>query len=251
MPTSPLAATAPPRAPDPAPGVAPELAAIEPILITHGDRSQPYIALTFDACQTSGQPTGYDEAIIRILNGTNTPATLFLGGLWMQAHPTQTRALAANPLFELGNHSWSHPDFSSISSQDISTEILHSQEVFVRLTGQQPTLFRFPFDTYTDEAVGIIGQHGLRAIQGDVVTGDADPRVSTRDIIHAVTTQAQNGSIVIMHMNGRGWHTAEALPTVIQRLRDQGYTFVTVSRLLELAPPPASAAHGDEQPYPR
>jgi peptidoglycan/xylan/chitin deacetylase (PgdA/CDA1 family) len=166
----------------------------------------------------------------------------------MQAHPTQTQALAANPLFELGNHSWSHPDFASISPEDMSAEILRTQEVLVTVTGQQPTLFRFPFDTYTDEAVAIIGQHGLRAIQGDVVTGDADPRLSTRDLINAVTTQAQNGSIVILHMNGRGWHTAEALPTVIQRLRDQGYTLVTVSQLLELAPPPASAAHGDESP---
>ena len=40
------------------------------------------------------------------------------------------------------------------------------------------------------------------------------------------------GSIIIMHVNGRGWHTSEALPTIIDTLREQGYIFVTVSELL-------------------
>jgi peptidoglycan/xylan/chitin deacetylase (PgdA/CDA1 family) len=232
----------------PAPDVAPELPPIEPALITHGDRALPYIALTFDACQTAGDPTGYDEAIIRILNGTHTPATLFLGGLWMQQHPTQTRALAANPLFELGNHSWSHLDFTELSPEEMSREILRAQDAMYQLTGRQPTLFRFPFDTYTDDALAVVGQHGLRAIQADVITGDADPRISTGDIVNTVTARTQNGSIIIMHMNTHGWHTAEALPPLIQRLHDQGYTFVTVSQLLGLAPLPTPGADTDGNP---
>jgi peptidoglycan/xylan/chitin deacetylase (PgdA/CDA1 family) len=236
MPTMTLPAAGPDPKLNPVPGVAPELPPIETVLVTHGDRSLPYIALTFDACQTVGSPTGYDQAIIRILNGTHTPATLFLGGLWMQQHPAQTRALAANPLFELGNHSWSHLDFTQLSPEEMSREILRTQDIMVQLTGRQATLFRFPFDTYTDDALAVVGQHGLRAIQADVITGDADPRISTRDIVNTTTAKAQNGSIIIMHMNTHGWHTAEALPPLIQRLRDQGYTFVTVSQLLGLAP---------------
>jgi peptidoglycan/xylan/chitin deacetylase (PgdA/CDA1 family) len=51
-----------------------------------------------------------------------------------------------------------------------------------------------------------------------------------------------------MHMNTHGWHTAEALPPLIQRLRDQGYTFVTVSQLLGLAPLPTPVADTDGTP---
>jgi peptidoglycan/xylan/chitin deacetylase (PgdA/CDA1 family) len=51
-----------------------------------------------------------------------------------------------------------------------------------------------------------------------------------------------------MHMNERGWHTAEALPVVIQRLRAEGYSFVTVSQLLGLTPLPASVTDKDKQP---
>jgi peptidoglycan/xylan/chitin deacetylase (PgdA/CDA1 family) len=241
-------ASKPRPGPSPVPGVAPELPPIEPTLIIQGDRSLPYVALTFDACQTTGQPTGYDETIIRILDGTNTPATLFLGGLWMQSHPTQTRSLATNPLFELGNHSWSHPDFAGMTPEQMSVEILRTQDIMYNLTGRQPRLFRFPFDTYTDEALATVGQHGLLPVQGDVITGDADPHISTRDIIDVATTQTQNGSIIIMHVNERGWHTAEALPVVIQRLRAQGYTFVTVSQLLGLAPLSTPVPHEDEHP---
>ena len=43
---------------------------------------------------------------------------------------------------------------------------------------------------------------------------------------------AKGGSIIVMHINQRGWHTAEALPEIITRLRKRGFTFVTVSELL-------------------
>ena len=51
-------------------------------------------------------------------------------------------------------------------------------------------------------------------------------------MITRVISQTRNGSIIIMHINGRGWHTAEALPTIIAKLREQGYELVTVSQLL-------------------
>jgi peptidoglycan/xylan/chitin deacetylase (PgdA/CDA1 family) len=212
----------------------------KPMLIRHGDRARPYLALTFDACQHPNQPAGYDAAIISILTQTRTPATLFLGGLWMQRHPAQTRALAANPLFELGNHSWSHADFAHLTPEEMSAEILRTQQLMVTLTGRPATLFRFPYGSHTEEALAVVGQQGLQAIQWDVLTGDPDPAVSARAMVSEVTAQAQNGSIVIMHMNDGGRHTAEALPAIIEQLRAQGYTFVTVSQLLDWAGPPDS-----------
>jgi peptidoglycan/xylan/chitin deacetylase (PgdA/CDA1 family) len=211
-----------------------------PELISHGDRARPYVALTFDACQSSNQPAWYDEAVINILTETRTPATLFLGGLWMQRHPAQTRALAANPLFELGNHSWSHADFARLNPEEMSAEIQHTQQLMATLTGRQATLFRFPFGRHTEEALAVVGLEGLQAIQWDVLSGDPDPNVSARAMVSEVTTRTQNGSILIMHMNGWGRHTAEALPVIIKQLRTQGYSFVIVSQMLDLAGPPDS-----------
>jgi peptidoglycan/xylan/chitin deacetylase (PgdA/CDA1 family) len=238
LPTAPAPTASPVVTATAGPQAAPTLPAVEPALITHGDRSMPYVALTFDACQTADKPAGYDAEIINILTETHTAATLFLGGLWMESHPAQTQRLAAEPLFELGNHSWSHPNFAEISPEEMSRELLQTQEIMAELTGRQPTLFRLPFGTYTEEVLEVVARHGLRTIQWDVVTGDPDPNISAEDIVRAVTTEAQNGSIVIMHMNTRGWHTAEALPTLIERLRGQGYRFATVSQILGLEPLP-------------
>ena len=241
------APTAPPAAADPWRASSldrlPKLPSLDPSLISHGDRSRPAIALTFDACQVVNEPAGYDEAIIQTLTDTGTPATLFLGGLWMQWHSAPTQALAANPLFELGNHSWGHADFTKIGADEMSAEILQTQAIMLNLAGRQPGLFRFPYDVYTDEALAVVGRHGLRAVEGDVISGDPDPRASAQVIIDTVTAQARGGSIVIMHMNGRGRHTAQALPVVIKQLRARGYTLVTVSQLLGLAPLPTPVAY--------
>lgn len=204
----------------------------EPGLIEHGDRRQPLIALTFDACESPHQVTGYDEAVINILADTGTPATLFLGGLWLKHHFRQARALAANPLFELGNHSWSHPDFTTLSPAEMSREIERTQQALAHLTGRQPAFFRFPAGRYTSEALAAVNQHGLQAIQWDVASGDPDPHLTTQAIVEQVLRQARSGSIVVMHLNGASPHTAEALPAIIRQLREQGYTFVTVSQLL-------------------
>lgn len=217
---------------------APTQSPLTPALITHGDRTHSYVALTFDACQTATNPAGYDTALIDVLIETQTPATLFLGGLWMQSHPTQTQALAANELFELGNHSWSHPDFAGIAPEAVTREITMTQDMLFTLTGRVGTLFRLPFGTYTDETLTLIARQGLYTIQWDVESGDPNPNLLAEDLIARVTSQAQNGSIIIMHMNGRGWHTAEALPTIIETLRAEGYKLVTVSQLLELEPLP-------------
>jgi peptidoglycan-N-acetylglucosamine deacetylase len=202
-------------------------------LIAHGNQTENKVALTFDLCQRENDLAGFDEGIVRILNETQTPATFFVGGLWMQYHEAETLALSNNPLFELGNHSWSHLDFSVISSDQMRSEIFLTQEYMYKLTGRQPQLFRFPYGTYTEEALFEVGEQGLYAIQWDVVSGDPDPNIDADSMTEWVLQQVQPGSIIIMHANGRGWHTAEALPVILQRLNERGYIPVTVSELIK------------------
>jgi peptidoglycan-N-acetylglucosamine deacetylase len=206
-------------------------------LITNGDRSEYKVALTFDLCQRYDELTEYDTDIIRVLNEAQAPATFFVGGLWMRDHEAQTKELATNPLFELGNHSWSHQDFSVISSEKMVEEILLTQHYMQQLLGYQTKLFRLPFGTYSEDALRVIGENGLYTIQWDAVSGDPDPNIDAQEMIGWVLGQVQPGSIIIMHANGRGWHTAEALPVIIQSLREQGYELVTVSTLLKLQSP--------------
>ncbi len=205
-------------------------------LITNGDRSARKVALTFDVCEAEGDLAGYDAGIVNVLNETQTSATFFLGGEWMRDHQAETLDLAHNPLFELGNHSWSHRDLSIITADEMKNEILLPQQYMYDLLGYQTNLFRLPYGTYTEETLNILSENGLYVIQWDIVSGDPDPNIDAQRMIGWVLQQVQPGSIIIMHANGRGWHTAEALPSIIQSIQQQGYTLVTISDLLNLRP---------------
>lgn len=211
-------------------GHAPPLPPVAPQVITHGNRAVKAVALTFDACQTR-KPSGYDARIIGVLRATHTPATLVLGGRWMETHPDATRSLAADPLFELGNHSYLHPHMTQITPAQMRQELQQTQDVLYRLTGKQGVVFRPPYGEYNPSLVQEAARLGLKTLTWEVVTGDPDPHIKAPAIVRTVLSRARPGSVVIMHMNGRGWHTAEALPAVIRGLRKRGYRLVTVSQL--------------------
>jgi peptidoglycan-N-acetylglucosamine deacetylase len=197
-------------------------------LITNGARDLPEIALTFDACPAKG----FDAGIIHVLTATQTPATFFLSGRWMQSHLTATELLASIPYFELGDHSWDHADFARLSRPQIDLEISRTEQLLSQSTHRSGTLFRFPFGASTPRAVQEIYRLGLTPIQWDVVSVDPAKSMTAAMLITRVLSQTQDGSIIIMHVNGRGWHTAEALPKIIEGLRGHGFRFVTVSQLL-------------------
>jgi len=216
---------------------APTLESVAPQVISNGSRERKRIALTFDACSTH-KPSQYDERVIRTLIDLNVPATLFLGGKWMEEHPYETRLLAWHPLFELGNHTFLHPHPRQVSAQRLRNEIEWTQNVMYTLTGRYATLFRAPYGEIDDGVVNVAAEMGLTTVQFDLPSGDPDRRASKKRLIEYVTRRARSGSIVVMHMNGRGRHTAEALPEIVKRLRAKGYEFVTVGQLIAPEPPP-------------
>ncbi len=88
----------------------------------HAVTDQKVVALTFDADMTlrmsNELKTGkiaswYNQRVVATLREEQVPATLFLAGLWIERYPVVTQDLSADPLFEIGNHSYSHPGFRS------------------------------------------------------------------------------------------------------------------------------------------
>jgi peptidoglycan/xylan/chitin deacetylase (PgdA/CDA1 family) len=215
----------------------PAAAAAASTLVLHGTRTQPRVALTFDVCQTPGRPTRLDEAVINRLHQQGIPVTLFMGGDWMRTHPRETRALAADPLFELANHSWSHPDLRRRTPAQIAAEVQRTDRELYRLTGRHSRLFRLPFGYYNDATLSTLAALGVEVIQWDVVSADPDPHMTAAHLLRTLKKGVRNGSIVVMHANGRGWHTAEALPGIIALLRARGLQPVTVSQLLAVDQP--------------
>ena len=214
---------------------APALPAVAPQVVRHGPRRKKKIALTFDACSTQG-PSKFDEGVIRTLISMQVPATLFLGGNWMEEHPDETIELARHSQLELANHTYLHPHLPRESDERVREELRRTQDMLYTLTGRTTKLFRAPYGELDTRVTRLAAEEGLISVQYDLASGDPDPRISGKRLMEYVTDTARNGSIVVMHMNGRGWRTAEALPRIIHRLRKKGYKLVTVSELLGLPP---------------
>jgi len=210
------------------------------------------IALTFDLCESGNEISGYDPDIVNYLRRKSLKATFFVGGKWMQSHPEKTMQLIADPLFEIGNHGWTHRNFRLLDRQGAVEQVLWTQtqyellweELAARPCASQgssgeilkipkvPLTFRFPFGACNSEALEVAALSGLPVIQWSVVTGDAAPRQSPQAITKAVLEQTRPGSIIVCHANGRGHGTAKALTLFIPKLLESGYQFVTISELL-------------------
>jgi hypothetical protein len=118
----------------------------------------------------------------------------------------------------------------------------------IRAVAAEPTLFRFPYGACNDATLKDVNDAGMMAIQWDVSTGDPDPHVSAKAIAEAMVGEAKPGSIIVAHANGRGWHTAEALPLAIPKLKAKGYKFVTVSELIAMGKPVIVSECYDRKP---
>jgi peptidoglycan-N-acetylglucosamine deacetylase len=212
----------------------PPLPAVSPQVVFHGPRDEKLIALTFDACSTRA-PSHYDERVTRVLVEKNVPATVFLGGKWIEDNLDHTHYLASLPQLELGNHTFLHPHLAHVSDARLREELARTQALLYAVTGRQATLFRAPYGEYDDRIVKYAAEAGMTTIQYDLASGDPDAHITEERLINYVVNSARPGSIVVMHINRRGWHTAEALPSIIDGLRARGFAFVTVSQLLRAA----------------
>ncbi|MHC1728716.1 MAG: polysaccharide deacetylase family protein [Syntrophobacteraceae bacterium] len=227
---------------------------IRSVKVTGG---QKIVALTFDLCERERSVSGYDGEVVNFLRANKIKATFFASGKWMRSHPEKTMQLMSDPLFEIGNHGWSHRNFRLLDRKRTEEEILWTQAQYELLWEEVqksplvhsarnnsmeaiprvPMLFRFPFGTCNPEALGFLQSIGLAAIQWDVVSGDAAKGQTAPAIAGIVMKQARTGSIIIFHANGRGHGTAESLPIFVPKLQESGFTFVTVSELLSSGTP--------------
>jgi peptidoglycan/xylan/chitin deacetylase (PgdA/CDA1 family) len=217
----------------------------------HAVTTEKLVALTFDADMTakmrdelkSGKVASwYNANVIAVLQRENVPATLFLTGLWIEAYPEITKQLSQNPLFELGNHSYSHGGFRSpcyglpaVKKSNEAAEVERTDALLQKYAVAYKKYFRFPGLCFDADDVKRVDAEDYTVINGDVEGGDGFEKYAA-PIVANVVDHVRPGSIVVLHMHGgpNAPETAIALPDIIRKLRAQGYSFVKVSDLLKL-----------------
>jgi peptidoglycan/xylan/chitin deacetylase (PgdA/CDA1 family) len=204
--------------------------------------------LTFDADLTdfmqqqlaSGKVASYANLkVLDILQRDHVPATFFLTGQWVEQYPEVTRRLAADPAFELANHSYEHMGFvpkcytlPTLAPAAMTSDVAHTFDVIAPYGGRQTRYFRFPGGCYDKAALHALAPLGLTVIQWDVVSGDPFA-TAAGPIVNAVLSTVRAGSIVVLHITeANARFTDAALPPILAGLAAKGLHPVTLSDLL-------------------
>lgn len=186
------------------------------------------IALTFD----DGPHPRKTPQILDILDRYSIKATFFLIGQNVSYY-TDAGKMILERGHEIGNHTFTHPhNLNNFSEALILEEMNKCEKTIVDLLGHKPTLFRPPEGVIDGGICKIAKSCGY-----NVILWSADTRdwagVPARQIVSEITKSISPGDIILMHdYTGKKSHTAEALELMIPELLKMGYSFVTVSELI-------------------
>ncbi|MEV5971418.1 polysaccharide deacetylase family protein [Streptomyces sp. NPDC051921] len=182
------------------------------------------IALTFDAGPGKDTPRLLDT-----LKEKQVPATFFLlGSKHVDRYPDVVKRIAAEG-HEVANHTWSHRILTDLDAAEVRDELSRTQDAIERITGRKPTLMRPP-QGRTDGTVAEVSRDlGLAQVLWSITAKDYST-VDSALIRQRVLDQAHRDGIILLHDIYDG--TVPAVPGIIDELKRQGYTFVTVPQLL-------------------
>ena len=208
-----------PKPPEPKPEPAPAPAAPTPAPTT----GNKVIALTFD-----DGPGPYTAHLLDILDQYGAKATFFLIGSKVSGQASVVRSIQARG-HQLGNHSWSHPELPKLSVDQIAGEIDRTNEAIRQATGVKPSILRPPYGAVNGVVLEQLRLRNMSSILWSVDTRDWADRNSEIVCSRAVAG-ARNGAVILMH----DIHptSVNAVPCILNSLKQQGYSFVTVQNLI-------------------
>jgi len=195
-----------------------------------GPRTHDRVALTF---HTNGD-LGLAQQLLDTLASRDAVVTCFIVGNWLDANPSWAKKLQ-DAGHELANHTYTHPDFLSLSPDAMRDEVVRCRDVLTRLTGSPGAFFR---PSGTDDGTAtppeIVLEVARDAGYATVLGFDVDP-LDYQDpgadaVVQRTLATVGPGSIVSMHFGHPG--TITAMPAVLDGLQRKGLVPVTASKLL-------------------
>jgi polysaccharide deacetylase family sporulation protein PdaB len=192
------------------------------------NRDEKVIAISFDI---NWAEKDYLSSILDILDKYNVKATFFIMGGWVNYSDENLTKLKLihERGHEIGNHSYKHPMFSSISESRMLEELRKTNETIDNAIGEKPKLFRFPSGDYNKNACKIVREAGYIPIQWDADSVDWKEQGAVIEY-NKVKKNVKSGSIVLFHNNAK--YTPENLDRILKELKDEGYNIETVGQLI-------------------
>lgn len=194
----------------------------------------PVVALTFDAgANSAGLPS-----ILQTLAATGVRGTFFLTGNWASANPAGVGAIVAGG-HRVGNHSMTHPGFTGLADAAIGDQLVRAQQAIQAGGGDPRPLFRFPFGERDARTIATVNAYGYLPVRWTVDTlgwKGSSGGITAQIVADRALARLQPGEIVLMHIGSNPDDgttlDADALPGMIERIRQAGYGFTTLDALL-------------------
>jgi cellulose synthase/poly-beta-1,6-N-acetylglucosamine synthase-like glycosyltransferase/peptidoglycan/xylan/chitin deacetylase (PgdA/CDA1 family) len=212
-----------------------------PILTFRGGRAvtvsvpDKTIALTFD----DGPNPTWTPQVLEILREYDVPGTFFLVGSMVSRYPGIVRDMVGQG-DEVGIHTFTHVDLSYQSHARVRREMTQTQLALAGAAGITTTLFRAPYSSETDAIDNYswpvykeLGEDGYTSVFVDTDSDDWK-RPGVSKIVKWATPDAGKGASVLFHdAGGERSQTIKALPAYIKKMKAAGYTFTTISGVLQ------------------
>ena len=193
------------------------------------------VVLTFD----DGPDPVYTPQVLSILKKEKVPGAFFVVGVMAEKNMELLRQ-EYDDGFEIGNHTFFHPDMSTIGEKRVKFELNATRRIIECVTGHSTILFRAPFNADAEpETVAEILPVAQSRKENYINIGeyidpeDWQPGITADQIYNAVVKQSEAGNIILLHdAGGNRSATIAALPRIIKYFKDKGYQFTTVSSLM-------------------
>ncbi|WP_019121705.1 polysaccharide deacetylase family protein [Brevibacillus massiliensis] len=193
--------------------------------------NQKVIALTFD----DGPSPEYTPRMLDLLKKYDAKATFFVVGSRVNKYPELVRREITEG-HEVANHTYNHKYFTRMTPDSIKKEIKLAEDAIVKATNLRPRLFRPPGGIYNETIINSAKELDYLVVMWSWHQDTRDWRnPGVKRIVGKVLNNARKGDIVLFHDHGgKREQTIKALEQILPELTRRGYSFVTVSDLLQL-----------------
>ena len=193
-----------------------------------GDSTRKVLYLTFDA----GYENGCTEKILDVLKDQQVPAAFFLVGNYLEKNADLVRRMVEEGHI-VGNHTMHHYDMSRLTGKDAFSAELQDLEVLYReVTGREmPKFYRPPQGIYSEENLRMAKELGYKTVFWSLayVDWNNDTQPTREDAFRKLLPRTHPGAVVLLHSTSRT--NAAILEELIEKWREEGYTFGTLEEL--------------------
>lgn len=191
------------------------------------------VALTFD-----DGPGGDTARLLDELAAASAPATFFVLGSRVEAYP-ELAAREVREGHQLGNHSFDHPDLTTLDDEQLREQVQRTQDAIAAATGRRVGMLRPPYGAYDERVQELVG---LPLVFWSIDTLDwEEPGLDA--LLESAVAGAERGDIILMHDIHEP--SVDAVPAIIAGLRDRGFALATVTGVTGPLPPPGGVVrHG-------